>query len=104
MFRFGKDLLSSIQNEVESFLYYFGYVDLPERDNPCGFFQFEKHQPEMVEQFERFKVVNKDMMEWVTRDKEAIRKLDYLCNDPDKLLKDFSYVNPEELLQFNIKE
>jgi hypothetical protein len=58
-YRFDKDLFTTISKELEKFIYYFGYVKHPTVNNPYGYFKFEKYQPEFIDKFERFKVINK---------------------------------------------
>jgi len=54
--------------------------------------------------FEKFKAINKDMLDWVVKDKEELKSKVYMCNENEQLIKNFTYTDPKNLLNFTIKE
>jgi len=57
-----------------------------------------------LKSFEKFKDINKEMLDWVVKDKEELRSKIYMCNEKEKLIKPFDYNDSKYYLNFSIKE
>jgi len=54
-------------------LYFFGYVETEQDDsNLTGFFNYEEHKPEHLEQYYKFKEWNLNQLKYVSLNKEKI--------------------------------
>jgi len=56
-----------------------------------------------LKNFEKFKDINKEMLEWVVKDKEELKLKIYMCNEKEKLIKDLSYTDPKNYAKFTFK-
>lgn len=101
--RFTEDLIEHLKKELEYQLYYFGYCNHPEKENPLAFLKFDEHKPEMLEVFEAFREQNKEAMEWVTKDPESLKKIDYVVNRPEDMVKIDRPYYPDMILKTEIK-
>ena len=83
-FRFSPKLKAKMHEILKEVVYFYGYVEHPEKENPTGFFKYDKHDVADLKQYEAFKEVNKESMKYLLSHPDEIEKLDFVINDPSK--------------------
>ena len=89
--------MKEIKEILGDYLYYFGYTNHPEIENPHAFFNFEEHEQHNLEQFNGYKKLNEEHLKWVINDSDKMKDIQYIIDDPSKLLN-ISFPDNSELL------
>lgn len=74
----------------------------PEKENLFGFYKFEEEEQSQLEKYDRFKDINKQMLDWAVKDKEQLRRLEYSLNDPSKFIDGMPFCKSEDTIELNI--
>ena len=102
-FRFNDELIKYIQEELKDFIYYFGYNKLTDKEHQFAFYKYDEQSESDLSQFEAFKKQNEESMNWCLTDPESLKKIEYVVNRPDDLLKVDRPYYPEIMMKVDIK-
>jgi hypothetical protein len=69
---------------LADYIYTFGYVAHPEKENSYGFWKHEAHLAEKLELYEKFRDLNKEHSEWGVQNADKIKDIQFNINDAAK--------------------
>lgn len=84
--------------------YFFGYSNHPEKENPIAIFNYKDHNDDNLSQFEAFKQINKETMEWCAKRTETLKDIKYVVNKPGTFVKMDIPDYPEIILKSELKD
>ena len=100
--KFPPELMKHVMDELEDINYFFGYTNIPEKENKVQIFDYgTEHKKESLEKIEGYLKANQAAMEWCVKDTESLKKVQYHVNKPEDLIKIERPYYPGKLRSFN---
>lgn len=101
--RFTDDQINYAKEQLGDFIHYFGYCDHPKIENPYSFFCYNGSSTQKEsDEFLGFREHNRETLEWCITHPEELKKVDYVVNRTEDLIKIENAYHPEMILKTEI--